>query len=339
MITCTLLGAAAGVAIGIGSLWWLAPFVVLPVAVLVPEARLPKALPAAAAGVCCTAVAAAVGALTYTDPGSGAVNSVIVALVAVALVFGGWAWRVARRLRHAELARGWELARALEGERDAALATAVGDERSAMAGQVHDRLGHRLNLATVRLGRLWLDRDLSAEQRSAIAAVRSELAEITDEIGTTVRLLSGGQPAPEYERDPASVLARARAAGCPVEADLTGIGQTSDLAQDTLGRVLEEAVANAARHAPGASIEVSTRRDATDVILIIGNSKIGGPMTLDRGAGTGLERLRERTEHVGGSLTVRQGEYFEVEARIPIEASLHTRPGVQGDIEPAAGRS
>ncbi|MGW5360673.1 sensor histidine kinase [Actinopolymorpha pittospori] len=266
-------------------------------------------------------MASLVGGLIYTDPVSGAANSALAAVVTVGLMLGAWAWRAARRLQREELVRGWELARALKAERGSALAAAVAKERSVLAGEVHDRLGHRLNLATVRLGGLWLDRELTARQREAIEEVRAELAEITDEVGATVRLLAGGSPAPEHESDPDSVVARARAAGCVVDADLAAVVEVNGLARNALGRVLEEALGNAARHATGAPVYVLAQRDSDRILLTVSN-----PLTAtapDPGAGTGLRRLRDRVERLGGTMEVRRDTRFEIEVEVPVNAWLH----------------
>lgn len=316
-----VLGAAVGLAVGIGSLWWFAPLPAFATAVVAVGRDVPRARRATSAAVVCATVAALAGGLIYPDADSGAVNSAVVGLVLALLALGVGAWRSARLLQHDELARGWALARALEAERASSLAVAVSSERSAMAGQIHDRLGHRLSYASVRLGRLWLDPGLTAEQREAIEGVRGELAEITDEIGTTVRLLDSGQASPQLARDPNSVLARARAAGCDIRADLLAAEAANPLARDALGRVLEETLANAVRHAVRAPVTVATGRDDDFIVLTVSNPRTENVTT--GGSGTGLARLNDRVEHLGGTMRVTSGEEFTVEVRLPVDPWLH----------------
>lgn len=261
----------------------------------------------------------------YPDGESGAVNAALVALVASAAVVGAWLWRAARELQRREDARGWEVARALAAEHDATLAAAVARERSLLAGEVHDRLGHALDLATVRLGLLGLDPGLAPQHRQAVGEVRRDLAGITDQVGSTVRLLTAGLPAPVRETDPVAVVGRAVAAGCVVTADLAALDEANRLARDALGRVLEETLANAARHAPAAPVTVGSHTEGGAVVMVVTNPLHDGPAARapSEGAGTGLGRVRERVERVGGVLHVRRGAAFEVEARVPADAWLH----------------
>ncbi|MBC7631300.1 hypothetical protein [Aeromicrobium sp.] len=264
--------------------------------------------------------AAAVGGALYESTDSGAVNSALVVAVCLALVFAISTWRAARRLSLADLERGWELARALEAEQEATLAMALMKERSMMAGEIHDRLGHRLALSTVRLGQLWFDPELTTSQRQMIAGVRADLADITDEIGVTVSLLDDGWPLPGYERQPEDVISTARAAGADVEAELGDVDQANDLARDALGRILEEAIANAARHAPLAPVRVEMRRAGESVVLVVTNPLVGSAS--DEGVGTGLRRIRDRVARLGGTMAVTIDQNFTLTVRLPMEAGV-----------------
>lgn len=315
-----VLGTCAGLAVAWGSLWWVVLCVALGLVIGTASPRVPTARSAILAGVVGVLSAAAVGGALYENTDAGAVNSALVVAVCLGLVFALSTWRAARRLARADLERGWELARALKAEREAALATALVEERSMMAGEIHDRLGHRLALSTVRLGQLWFDPELTTSQRQMIAGVRADMADITDEIGVTVSLLDDGWPLPGYERQPEDVISTARAAGTDVEAELGDVDQANDLARDALGRILEEAIANAARHAPLAPVRVDMRRDGESVVLVVTNPLVGSAS--DEGVGTGLRRMRDRVARLGGTMAVTVDQDFTLTVRLPMDAGV-----------------
>ncbi len=100
-------------------------------------------------------------------------------------------------------------------------------------------------------------------------------------------------------------------------ADRDAVGEASAL---VIYRIVQESLANATRHAPGAAISVRlspARGDATDVVITNGPAR-GAPLQLD-GQGTGLAGMAERAGIVGGSVSTgpRVDGGFEVRAHIP----------------------
>jgi signal transduction histidine kinase len=90
-------------------------------------------------------------------------------------------------------------------------------------------------------------------------------------------------------------------------------------------RIVQEALSNAGRHAAGAPVTVSVRRDAGTVTLqvINGPGAPAGARANGHGPGHGLAGMRERAELLGGSLSagpVPDGG-FAVSAVIPLSGS------------------
>lgn len=311
-----LLGAATGWAVAVGSWWWLAP-VAVAVALSILLRWTPSVPGALLLVAICAASGAAVGALGYDNHLAGAANSALAAGLLCGVVLAVVAVRATQRLQRRELAQERELTRSLTAERDAHIAGALAEERSALAGQIHDRLGHRLTLSTVRLGRLGIDPDLTPDQRRIIETVRDETADITAELGSLVQLLDRGtRPEAPLLHAPAEIVAAAREAGVPISADLAGLSAADPRVVAVLAGVLEETVANAARHAPGQPVEVTTSRDGDATIMIVTNGVDGPPGSL--GSGSGLARVRERLDRVGGDLGIRTAEgRFTVRASMP----------------------
>src|SRR5262249_2086014 len=121
------------------------------------------------------------------------------------------------------------------------------------------------------------------------------------------------------------LVSRSREAGpriqVRVEGSLEGLPATVDL---SAYRIVQEALTNVMKHAPGAHVHLLVRRTdrAVDVIVVDdGPGPARGPSR-----GQGLIGMRERASLVGGKLTAGQalGGGFRVEARLPLEAA---RPG------------
>lgn len=235
---------------------------------------------------------------------------------------------VRRSRRHRR--QGWELARALATEESVRAEAALARERSAMAGEIHDHLGHRLTLLTVQLGRLTLDPDLPETSREALGQVRGGLAEAAGELGATVQLLTkGGMPSREpLDSSPAEVVQRARSAGVEVEGAVPP-GWDEDLsphARSALARVLSEGLTNAAKHAPGQSVHLTGSTDGGAATLELTNGGVhqGGtdqddPVAPSSGHGIGM--LRHRLSLLGGHLTVEEGASFVLRASVPVDGA------------------
>jgi signal transduction histidine kinase len=86
-------------------------------------------------------------------------------------------------------------------------------------------------------------------------------------------------------------------------------------------RIVQEALSNAVRHAPGAGIEVDVRVDAGSVRAVVHNAP-GGAGETGTGAGHGLIGMRERAVLLGGKLAAGPtGEGgFEVAVQLPLVA-------------------
>jgi signal transduction histidine kinase len=115
-----------------------------------------------------------------------------------------------------------------------------------------------------------------------------------------------------------ALVDRAAVAGLPVV--LTRTGDTTPLPpllDRAVHRVVQEALTNAARHAPGAPVTVELA--TTDEVLVTVTNPVDRTPAGD-GGGSGLAGLAERVRLVGG--TLRSGVVdgrFTVTARLPRE--------------------
>lgn len=206
---------------------------------------------------------------------------------------------------------------------------AVLEERARIARDLHDVVAHRMSVVVVmaqtaryRLGDVG---DEAAAEFDAIAdAARASLDEVRQLLGV-LRLDDGAgsyaaAPNPGLG-DIAELVAQTGRTGVDVllddTADRDAVGEASAL---VIYRIVQESLANATRHAPGAAISVRlspARGDATDVVITNGPAR-GAPLQL-AGAGTGLAGMTERARVVGGSVSTgpRVDGGFEVRAHIP----------------------
>ncbi|SED45545.1 sensor histidine kinase [Streptomyces sp. TLI_105] len=205
------------------------------------------------------------------------------------------------------------------------------EERARIARELHDVVAHHMSVITVQADsapyRIPELPDAAREEFTSIAAsARESLAEMR-------RLLSvlrsdGGEgeraPQPGLDRVQQLVEATVRA-GVPAElrlaADLGEVPQAVDL---SAYRIVQEALANVVRHAPGASTRVSVRADEGWLtVLVVNGPSLEEGSGVERGApgtGHGLVGMRERVRLTGGSLDTGPlpDGGFRVAARLPL---------------------
>ncbi|WP_319018333.1 sensor histidine kinase [Microbispora sitophila] len=248
--------------------------------------------------------------------------------VVVPWLLGRW------RRQYAELVRtGWLLADRLEREQRAVADRARLRERARIAGDMHDSLGHDLTLLAVRAGALELDPGLDARQQAAVRELREAAAAATERLREIIGVLRGddeGAAVPPREESVETLVERARDSGVPivvehVDGHLDGhLGDTDGLPPMTalaVRRVLQEALTNAAKHAPGATVRVRLASDDDTVTLRVvnGRAPAAAPPGVASG-GSGLVGLAERVRLAGGVLRAgpATGGGFEVAAELPV---------------------
>ncbi|MDL4821738.1 sensor histidine kinase [Actinomadura opuntiae] len=252
-------------------------------------------------------------------------------------------WRQYRELLHA----GWERADRLEREQHLIAERERLRERARIAQDMHDTLGHELALIAVRAGALQVAAGLDDRHRAAAAELRAGAADATEHLREIIGVLRedtarrtepGESPAPAPGDGDAPVqpvhesvhdlVERARASGVPVHlapGGPTAAAQSSHLPPMialAAHRIVQEAITNAAKHAPGAPITVTlTRRTAPPALTVsvVNDPPPEGPALLPTGGGHGLTGLAERARLAGGTLHAAPtgGGGFAVRATLP----------------------
>ncbi|MEX5721759.1 sensor histidine kinase [Geodermatophilus maliterrae] len=193
---------------------------------------------------------------------------------------------------------------------------AARQERQRIARDVHDLVAHSLTVVVLHVG--GARRVLRTDPRAAEGALEEAervCRESLDGIRGVVGLLrSERDERPVVSLDLAELARGYRAAGLPVEVRTSGDpGSLPLVVRVTLHRVVREALANAARHAGTAPVEVRVVVGDAGVEARITNGRPdAGPDTTDRATadpaasghgGFGLVGLRERVASLGGELT------------------------------------
>ncbi|MCX4865293.1 histidine kinase [Streptomyces sp. NBC_00257] len=231
-----------------------------------------------------------------------------VAVVAVAAMlpwFAGRFWR-----QYQELVRaGWERAGRLEREQRLVAEQARSRERARIAQDMHDVLGHDLSLIALSAGALKLAPGLDEAHRAAAGEIRARAAASVERLGEVIGLLreEAGEEAPQPSGTGiARLVEEAAAAGLPVvlraEGEADGI---SPAAARAAHRVVQEALTNAAKHAPGARVDVRVTHAAGETTVRVENGPPPAPARAEDvpGTGRGLIGLDERVRLAGGEFT------------------------------------
>jgi signal transduction histidine kinase len=87
-------------------------------------------------------------------------------------------------------------------------------------------------------------------------------------------------------------------------------------------RVIQEGLSNALRHAHASRVDVELRADLHSVLVTVTDDGAGLPESWSRPGHFGVRGLRERVGHLGGTLTLRNGEHRGtlLAAEIPLAA-------------------
>ena len=221
--------------------------------------------------------------------------------------------RSRRQLAEQLRARNAELA----AQQEAYAAEAVRYERSRIAAELHDLVGHALSLMVVQAGagqRAPLtaggaagDGAAGDRAEAALRLVADAAREAQAEIAALAGLLSGDPPAggPGGLDLVAELVRQVRAAGVDVTYRLSGDGDVGDGPAETASRVVTESLTNALKHAPGAPVTVDVRACGGEVAVTVWNGPAAAaPDGLGRaGGGYGLAAMRDRVAAAGGRLS------------------------------------
>ncbi|MER6086983.1 sensor histidine kinase [Streptomyces bluensis] len=245
-----------------------------------------------------------VGLMFVTPDGTSAGNALLTILSGVALVLAG-----ALRERYEAQRRLDEQETISEAERGR---RTLLEERARIARELHDVVAHHMSVITVqsdtaayRLEKL--PPDVQEEFTSIAATARESLGEMRRLLGVLRNEEANGELAPQPGLTRIGQLVEATArAGIPVEFTPCDADVPEAVGLSAY-RIVQEALANVVRHAPGAPTEVSVSvsEDGQRLTVLVVNGPPPEPPAApleQGGTGHGLVGMRERVRIIGGSL-------------------------------------
>ncbi|MFD1832696.1 sensor histidine kinase [Streptomyces desertarenae] len=278
------------------------------------------------------------GLVAAADPhrGSGvAFAMAVVSGIALTLLLAVRGWRDSRRQVVEQVA-------VVEEERSR---RTLLEERTTIARELHDVVAHHMSVVAIQAEAApYRVQDPPEELVAALAGIRENavtaLTELRRVLGVVRADLPGdldgwGPEAPQPTlADLDDLLENVRRAGLEVESVTTGRARPLPQGVELSAyRIVQEALSNTLRHAPGAGARVELGYVPVGLGLRIVNGPPDGPAKASQGAGHGLLGMRERAAMLGGELVAEATEDggFAVEAFLPVEQA----EPVGADGEPA----
>ena len=278
-------------------------------------------LPASQArlGLCLVLGAAVI--VAYNDPGHD-----VGQLIAQPVVFGMlWLGGMAVRERVVQAESAQQRASQLEAEREEAEQRAIAEERTRIAREMHDVVGHGLSVMTVQAAAVRrLLRPEQARERESLLAVERTGRDALTEMRRLVDVLRDPSdavalaPPPSLAQLP-KLIVQARETGLPV--DLTVEGEPVPLpagVELTAYRVVQEGLTNAIRHSQARHAEVHVRYRGNQLEVDVRDDGRAPPRSTT--GGHGLAGMRERVAAYDGQLDAgpRPEGGYQVRALLPV---------------------
>ncbi|MGI5500263.1 sensor histidine kinase [Lentzea sp. CA-135723] len=202
-------------------------------------------------------------------------------------------------------------------------------ERAVIARELHDVVAHHMSVLVLRAGsaryrfadlppELLTEFDeLQATAREGLTEMRRLLGVLRDEDG---RVETAPQPRVE---EISELVTRLRDAGVAVSLETSGVGGVPDGVALSAYRIVQEALSNAVRHAPGSTVDVRITALPTELRLTITNSAATEPaQPSDERPKHGLLGMRERVTALRGTFRAEpEREGFVVAVTLPLNGN------------------
>ncbi|MFF3458499.1 sensor histidine kinase [Streptomyces sp. NPDC002730] len=201
------------------------------------------------------------------------------------------------------------------------------EERTTIARELHDVVAHHMSVVAIQAEAApYRVENPPPELEKAFATIRENAVAALTEL----RRVLGVVRAEDYQAPDApqpvladieNLLSNVREAGLDVEKTVTGA--VRDLPQGvelSAYRIIQEALSNALRHAPGSTAKVEISYVLGGLGLRIVNTAAQSLVKPSPGAGHGITGMRERVTMLNGEMTAEPTEEggYEVTAFIPV---------------------
>ncbi|MFD8690841.1 sensor histidine kinase [Streptomyces sp. NPDC059651] len=202
------------------------------------------------------------------------------------------------------------------------------EERTTIARELHDVVAHHMSVVAIQAEAApYRVQNPPPELEQAFVTIRENAVAALTEL----RRVLGVVRAEDYEAPDApqptlaeldGLLANVGEAGLPAEKTVTGaVRELPQGVELSAYRIIQEALSNSLRHAPGATAKVEIGYVLGGLGLRVVNGPPTGPVKPSPGAGHGITGMRERVAMLNGEMTAEataEGGY-EVTAFIPVQ--------------------
>jgi signal transduction histidine kinase len=245
---------------------------------------------------------------------------IIAGIVAVALIFGdalGGRYAAETSLAQQAELRRQDLAR-----------QAVLEERARIARELHDVVAHHMSVIALQAEAAPYKIDgLPSAALDTFSVIRGAAREALAETRRVVGLLRADSEAAERVPQPGldlldELIGRAERAGLSVKATIVGMPRPLSAGVDLSAyRIVQEALSNAARYAPGSNMDVEVRYGDDRLCVTVTDDGPRSAPPEASGGGHGLVGMHERVTMLGGTLTTgpRPAGGFQVRAELPYD--------------------
>ncbi|MEU3710550.1 sensor histidine kinase [Streptomyces catenulae] len=209
------------------------------------------------------------------------------------------------------------------------------EERATIARELHDVVAHHMSVIAIQAEAApYRVEHTPPELATSFATIRENAVAALTELRRILGVVRSEDPDAFAENDPEApqpslaqldgLLESVRGAGLTVEAVVTGAARPLPQGVELSAyRIVQEALSNTLRHAPGAEARVEVSYVLGGIGLRIVNGKPSRLATPSPGAGHGVLGMRERVQMLGGEMTADHTEDggFEVAAFLPVSAA------------------
>ncbi|MFF4328167.1 sensor histidine kinase [Streptomyces sp. NPDC001591] len=203
------------------------------------------------------------------------------------------------------------------------------EERTTIARELHDVVAHHMSVVAIQAEAApYRVKNPPPELEAAFATIRENAVAALTELRRVLGVVrSADYEAPEAPQPTLAslegLLANVREAGLRVEKTVTGaVRELPQGVELSAYRIVQEALSNSLRHAPGAEAGVEISYVLGGLGIRVVNGPAVGDVRPSPGAGHGITGMRERVAMLEGEMTAgeRAGGGYEVAVFIPVRS-------------------
>jgi len=202
------------------------------------------------------------------------------------------------------------------------------EERTRIARELHDVVAHHMSVVAVQAEAApYRVAEPPQELSDSFGSIRENALAALTELRHILGMLRSEEEIPDNRYTPQPTLdnvgelvANVRGAGLRIDWSVDGtprpVPQRVEL---SAFRIVQEALSNALRHAPGCRVELEIAHRPSGLGIRVANSPVVTEVRRGPGTGHGLLGMRERASSLGGSVQAgpRADGWYEVRASLP----------------------